>query len=196
MPTIRKTLDLVRKLVSPVAACLAVFSFDAISAGVREPAIGLEFPDRLGGLALKGRTQFPKPGEGANIAYEAGAMRGAVYVYNAGLKEIPAGVGSPKIHMHFLETTAALQRAGAEGPGGARVTPVKSRTISAYPGCGPQFLWRSDAIEMSGQRMITRTYLTGYNNHFVKLRVTHPPGDDQAAEQFVQEARRLLGKCA
>jgi hypothetical protein len=177
------------------ASCLAFLCASAFAAGVREPAIGLDFPDNLGGLALKGRTQFPRPGEGANIAYEGEGVRGAVYVYNAGLTEIPAGVGSPKIHMHFLETTAALQRAGAEGPGGARVTPMKSRTISAFPGCGPQFLWRSDAVEMNGQRVITRTYLTGYANHFVKLRVTHPPKDDTAAERFVQDVRRLLGKC-
>jgi hypothetical protein len=167
----------------------------AFAAGVREPAIGLDFPERLGAFTLKERIQFPKPGEGASIAYTAEGVRGAVYVYNAGLKEIPAGVGSPKIHMHFLETTTALQKASAEGPGGARVTPVKSRTISAFPGCGPQFLWRSDAIEMNGQRVITRTYLTGYNNHYVKLRVTHPPGSDKAAEQFVEDVRRLLGKC-
>jgi len=188
-------LDLRRETIALAATCIALSSLETFGAGVREPAIGLEFPDRLGALALKGRTQFPNPGEGANIAYEAAGVRGAVYVYNAGLKEIPAGVGSPKLHMHFLETTAALQRASAEGPGGARVTPVKTRTVSAFPGCGPQFLWRSDAIEMNGQRVITRTYLTGYNNHFVKLRVTHPRDDDKAAEQFVQDVRRLLGKC-
>ena len=83
-----------------------------------------------------------------------------------------------------------------EGPAKANVTPVKSSTISAFPGCGPQFMWRSDAIEMSGQTMISRTYLTGYSNRFVKLRVTHARGNDAAAEQFVQDVRRLLGKCS
>ena len=73
---------------------------------------------------------------------------------------------------------------------------MKASTISAFPGCGPQFMWRSDGIEMNGQVMISRTYLTGFNNRFVKLRVTHPRGGDAEAEQFVQDVRRLLGKCA
>jgi hypothetical protein len=99
------------------------------------------------------------------------------------------------IHKHFMETVSALQRAGAQGAVKAKVTPVKGSTISAFPGCGPQFMWRSDALEMGGQTVISRTYLTGYNNRFVKLRVTHPRGSEAGAEQFVQDVRRLLGKC-
>jgi hypothetical protein len=186
--TIRKT------RIALVAACAAL-SFTASAAGVREPAIGLEFPERLGAMTLKGRTQFPQAADGASITYESPDVRGAVYVYNAGLKEVPAGIGSPVIHKHFMQTAAALQRAGKEGPANTRVTPIKASTLSAFPGCGPQFMWRSDAIEMHGQTVVSRTYLTGFNNHFVKLRVTHPRNDDKNAEQFVQDVRKLLGKC-
>jgi hypothetical protein len=178
-----------------LAACLVLSSTVTFAAGVREAAIGLEFPERLGAMALKGRMQFPQPADGASITYEAQDVRGAVYVYNAGLKEVPTGVGSPVIHRHFQQTAAALQRAGKEGPADTSVRPIKGSTISAFPGCGPQFLWRSDAIEMRGQSVVSRTYLTGYNNHFVKLRVTHPRNDDKAAEQFVQDVRKLLGRC-
>ena len=177
-----------------VATC-AAFSFTSSAAGVREPAIGLDFPDRLGAMTLKGRIQFPQPTDGASITYETGDVRGAVYAYNAGLKEVPTGIGSPVIHKHFMETAAALQRASKEGPANTRVTPMKGSTLSAFPGCGPQFMWRSDAIEMRGQSVVSRTYLTGFNNHFVKLRVTHPRNDEKAAEQFVQDVRKLLGKC-
>ena len=180
-----------------VLALLAIASSSiAAAAGVREPAIDLEFPERLGSLALKGRMQFPKPGEGATIGYEGPGFRGAVYVYDAGVKDIPNGVGSPVIHKHFQETAAALQRASSEGTAKARVAPIKGSTISSFPGCGPQFMWRSDALEMNGQAVVSRTYLTGYNKHFVKLRVTHARGDDRAAEEFVQDVRRVLGKCA
>jgi hypothetical protein len=172
-----------------------MFCSAAFAAEVREQAIDVVFPERLGSFALKGRTQFPNAGEGAIIAYQAGDVRGAVYVYNAGKTSIPNGVGSPVIHEHFQQTVMALQRAGKEGPNKARITPVKSSTISAFPGCGPQFMWRSDAIEMAGGEMVSRTYLTGFNNHFVKLRVTHPRNADKDAEQFVQDVRKLLGKC-
>jgi hypothetical protein len=53
----------------------------------------------------------------------------------------------------------------------------------------------SPVIHLGGNEMITRTYLTGFNNNFVKLRVTHPRNGNQDAEQFVQDVRRLLGKC-
>ena len=181
-----------------IAAALAgaLLWTSAFAAGVREEAIGLDFPERLGDFTLKGRTQFPQASQGASIVYQGKDVRGAVYVYDAGLASIPTGVGSPVIHKHFQETTAALQHASKEGSAKASVTQVKGSTISAFKGCGPQFMWRSDRIEMDGQSVITRTYLTGYNNRFVKLRVTHPRGGDQDAEQFVQDVRRLLGKCA
>jgi hypothetical protein len=173
----------------------ALLCGSASAAGVREEAIGLDFPDRLGGLTLKGRTQFPQKGEGAVIAYE-GNLRGAIYVYTAGLSSIPDGVGSPAISKHFNETAMALQRAAAQGPADAKVTQVKGSTVSGFKGCGPQFIWRSDRISMGGQAMISRTYVTGYKNNFVKLRVTHPQGGDKDAEQFVEDVRRLLGKCS
>jgi hypothetical protein len=165
----------------------------AFAAGVREEAIGIDFPQKLGEFTLKGRTQFPQPGDGAAIAYEASDVRGAVYVYNAGIASIPNGVGDPVLHRHFLETGAALQRAAKQSSG--QVTARQRQTISAFPGCGPQFLWRSDEISMGGNGVLTRTYLTGYKNHFVKLRVTHPAESAKAADEFVQQARRLLGRC-
>lgn len=165
----------------------------ALAAGVREPAIGIDFPERLGDFALKGRKQFPQAGEGATIAYEHKDARGAIYVYNAGLAAIPAGVGSPVVHRHFQETAAALQRAGAESS--VAVKPLQKATVSSFKGCGPQFMWRSDEMTIRGSALMSRTYLTGFNNHFVKLRVTHPRAGAAEAEDFVQQVRRVLGNC-
>ena len=188
-------LQIMTRYLMAVALAAASFTTSAFAAGVHEDAIALDFPDRLGDFKLKGRTQFPKASEGATIVYEGTGVRGAVYVYDAGLAAIPNGVGSPVIHKHFQETSMALRRAATEGPTKVKVTPVKNPTISAFPGCGPQFMWRSDALAMDGGEMISRTYLTGYNNRFVKLRVSHARGGDADAERFVQDVRKLLGKC-
>ena len=165
----------------------------AFAAGVREDAIGIEFPQRLGDFTLKGRTQFPNKADGATTVYEGSDVRGAIYVYNAGLAEVPTGVGSPVIHRHFQQTAAALQQAGRESAG--TVTPARGSTISAFPGCGPQFMWRADRISMEGNAVVSRTYLAGFQNHFVKLRVTHPSDASSVADDFVQKVRRVLGKC-
>jgi hypothetical protein len=166
----------------------------ASGAGVREEAIGIDFPERLGDFTLKGRNQFPKAADGAVIAYENKDVRAAVYVYDAGKTSIPNGVGAPVIHMHFLETSAALQQAGRQS--GTTVKSVRGQTISKFEGCGPQFLWRADEISMGGNSMVTRTYLAGMNNRFVKLRVSHPQGREAQADDFVQRIRRVLGRCA
>lgn len=189
-------MNIPRAVKHSIAAALAtaLATLAAHAAPVREEAIGVDFPDRLGGFTLKGRTQFPKASDGATTVYEGNDVRGAIYVYDGGVSPIPDGVASQQVSKHFLQTQMALMQASAGG--GAKVRPVKGATMSSFPGCGPQFQWRSDAIEMEGREMITRTYLTGYHNRFVKLRVTHPRGSDAGAEQFVQDVRRLLGKCA
>jgi len=166
----------------------------ALAAGVREESIGVDFPERLGDFTLKGRTQFPKASDGAVIAYESKEVRGAVYVYDAGKTSIPTGVGAPAIHMHFLETGTALQQAARES--GTTLKSVRGSTISKFEGCGPQFMWRADEISMSGNSMVSRTYLAGLNNRFVKLRVSHPRGSEGKADDFVQRIRRVLGRCA
>jgi hypothetical protein len=179
-----------------IALTLAVLVWagSALAAGVREEAIALDFPERLGDFTLKGRTQFPQKGEGATIVYEGRDVRGAVYVYNAGMASIPTGVGDPVIHRHFQQTVAALQQATSQSPGSLK--PLKGSTISAFKGCGPQFMWRADEISLEGKSLVTRTYLAGFRNHFVKLRVTHPKAGAAAAEDFVQQVRRLVGACA
>ena len=166
----------------------------ALGAGVREEAIGIDFPERLGDFTLKGRTQFPQKADGATTVYEGRAVRGAVYVYNAGLASVPTGVGDPVIHRHFQQTAAAMQQAMRESP--AKATPMRASTISSFPGCGPQFVWRADRISMDGKELVSRTYLAGFKNHFVKLRVTHPQDSAAAADDFVQQVRRVLGRCA
>ena len=166
----------------------------AFSAGVRDEAIGIDFPERLGDFALKGRTKFPQAADGAVIAYESKDVRGAVYVYTAGHASVPDGVGDPVISRHFLQTAQALQKAARESS--TKLTPVRSATISSFEGCGPQFMWRADEMSMGGNSMVSRTYLTGFKGQFVKLRVTHPRASAAAADEFVQRMRRVLGRCA
>lgn len=172
---------------------LAIFCGSALAAGVREEAIGIAFPERLVSFELKGRTQFPQSRDGATIEYQSDSVRGAIYAYNAGLAAIPAGVGSPVIHRHFQETVMALQRAAGESS--AKTTPVRPGTMSSFPGCGPQFMWRADEIRMGDKSVVSRTYLAGFNNHFVKLRVSHLRASGKEADEFVQQVRRILGKC-
>jgi hypothetical protein len=62
---------------------------------VLEDALQIRFPDRVGSFSLAGRTAFPDKGAGAVIAYESPSVRGAVYVYDAGMSNIPTGAATP-----------------------------------------------------------------------------------------------------
>lgn len=180
-----------------VAAAVAATA--AVAAPVHEPAIQVTFPDPLGGLSLTGRTVFPEKGAGVSIVYERPGLRGAVYVYDAGVRHIPNGVGNTIVQRHFMEATQALGVAVRERPEAGTPRPIGSAKISAFPGCGPQFLWRAFVLDLGGTAMTTRTYVTGLNGQFVKLRISYRRDDtatERAAEQFVGDIRRILGGCS
>ena len=168
-------------------------------AGVYESAIGVTFPDKVAGLTFSDRKEFPKKELGVNIRYQrSGPVIGSIYIYNAGLSQIPNGVGSPIVHKHFaqiidevkqLETTGQAKAVNL-GTGGAR--------ISSYKGCGPQFMWRAYEMQVAESTLTSYSYLTAINNNFVKLRISHLRGDEQGkreADQFVEEIRKVLGNC-
>src|SRR3954470_646063 len=108
-----RTMTTSRATHQAIAAALAtvLVTMGCYAAGVREEAIGLDFPEHLGSFTLKGRTQFPKASEGATIVYEGNDVRGAIYVYDGGVSPIPNGVGSPAVQKHFRETEMALRQA-------------------------------------------------------------------------------------
>ncbi len=56
---------------------------------------------------------------------------------------------------------------------------------------------REEAIGIAfpEESVVSRTYLAGFNNHFVKLRVSHLRASGKEADEFVQQVRRILGKC-
>lgn len=186
-----------RSLACRGAALLLPLAMAANAAPVEDEALKIRFPERVAGLTLSGRTVFPDKGAGSVIAYESAGLRGAVYVYDGGIANIPTGAASPVLSRHFLETTGALGAAVKERNESAPV-PIGSATISSFQGCGPQFMWRAFRIRVGDASATTRTYLTAMHGRFVKLRVSFADssaGGRQAADDFVQEIRRVLGQC-
>lgn len=166
-----------------------------------EPSIDVNFPDEVGKLRLKEKKEFPQKALGVNYAYERPQrlVRGSVFIYTGGLAAIPPGISSPVVQKHFDQVIREVKLLEALGQ-------VKSVTLSPepnqttqYPGCGPQFLWRSYAMDLDGKTTLSAyTYLTAINNNFVKLRVTlkpETPQDQRDAEEFVLEMRKVLGRC-
>ncbi|MFZ6743870.1 hypothetical protein ACO0LC_11630 [Undibacterium sp. JH2W] len=167
-------------------------------ASVHENSVNITFPDKVATLTFSEKKEFPKKELGVNIRYlGSGPVVGSIYIYNSGLSQIPTGVGSPIIHQHFIQVINEVKQLATTGQVKA-VNLAGGSTISNFKGCGPQFMWRAYELDMGDKVLSSYTYLTGLNNNFVKLRLSHLKGDTQGKrelEQFVEELRKLLGNC-
>jgi hypothetical protein len=177
--------------------CVATFAQGA----THENSIDVLFPDEVGGLTYVGRKEFPQKELGVSLAYHGnigGLIRGSVYIYNAGLSSIPAGVDSPVVRSHFTQVISDVKQMER---GGAKVNLAGgTEQTTKYDGCGPQFIWRAYEMDLEGVdgTLASYTYLTALKNNFVKLRISHLKSDPQGrknTEKFVQEIRKVLGRC-
>ncbi|WKB53160.1 hypothetical protein [Eleftheria terrae] len=166
-----------------------------------EGAIDVRFPDELAGFTLTEAERLPRKELGSHLAYQgprAGGVVASVYVYNAGLSDIPDGTHSPVLRQHFEQVLADVQQWRAKGIARSVsiVGPAMLRT--GYMGCGPQFLAATLNIELPDETLASHVYLTVVRQQFVKLRLSYPKHREQGehdAREFVRQLRPLLGHC-
>lgn len=176
---------------------LSVFC-SLLAAATFDESIGINLPDEIAGLPFKDRKVFPQKELGVNYAWQSADLRGSLYVYTGGEKNIPAGHDNEVVQRHFakvLEEAKAMEKLGKVR---AVIMPSGMKQTTKYPGCGPQFVWSAFEMDMVGQVIASSTYLTAINGNFVKLRVHYPKGDEQGhktALLFVEKIRKVLGKC-
>jgi hypothetical protein len=180
-----------------LACCVATSAL----AAEKIDAIGLVFPDRLGSFQLKDRHDFPQRALGVNIGYvePERAVRGSVYIYNAGASVIPSGIDAPSVQKHFeqvIDEVKSLEKSGQVRA--VTLTDVGARRTQ-FSGCGVQFLWREYDMNVDGNILRSATYLTAVNNNFVKLRMTYrgdAPASKTQVDKFVADMSKVLGRCA
>ncbi|RQP21417.1 hypothetical protein [Piscinibacter terrae] len=169
-------------------------------AGPYENAIEVQFPDKIADFTYGERHEFPQRGLGVNLRYSMdGPVVGSIYIYNGGLGNIPSGVDAAVVRRHFAQVISEVKQMEALG----KVRAVKfnrgSEAVTAYAGCGPQFIWQGYEMELDeANAMSSFTYLTAYRNNFIKLRISYPRGldkGDQQVERFVRGLRQVLGGC-
>ncbi len=176
---------------------LSVF-YSLLAAAPFDASIGVSLPDEIAGLPFKEHKAFPQKELGVNYAWQNASLRGSLYVYSGGEKNIPSGHENEVVKRHFakvLEEAKAMEKLGKVR---AVIMPSGMQQTTQYPGCGPQFVWSAFEMDMTGQVMASSTYLTAINGNFVKLRVHYPKGDEQGhktALLFVEKIRKVLGKC-
>ncbi|WP_422088374.1 hypothetical protein [Variovorax sp.] len=175
--------------------CLSPFA----SATAYEDAIGVTFPDEIGGLQLRGRETFPQKALGAATRYVLdGPVQGSVYVYTGGLSSIPDGTESAIVRKHFAQVIGEVKQMAAPGLANRVTVPSTPDQTTSLGGCGPQFIWKGYEMELDGTVLASYTYLTVVRNNFVKLRISYLKSNAagrSTADRFIEGVRKVVGRC-
>lgn len=172
----------------------------ACRADTFEPALRLLLPDEVAGMSLVLTTRSVQKEKGANYGWmgeDSEHTSGHVTVNIRGAGIIPDGIESPEIRGEFSERIAEIERQLPNGRGPDVIGPSKPRRTT-YPGCGPQFLWTAYTTESEEGVKVWTVYLLAMNGHFVEVATGHLADDERGgeiAERFVQEMRKVLGRC-
>lgn len=148
----------------------------AVTIGVTHAAVsylGLTFPDTVGGARIGPVTDFEKtnPGLGYGVRYEKPGWVIDVYVYDDGIRPIPADLDSSVVQSQLKQAQGdifELQKRGSY----AHVALKRSYVLRDRSG-RPRFLCADFTFVRQGMGNVDSFLcLTGWEGRFVKFRLT------------------------
>jgi hypothetical protein len=163
---------------------------------------GIVFPARLGGMVCRGMDRYGQQELGISVRYEgAHLLKTDVYLYNMGLKAIPNGPDSDVVRNHFEGVTQDLFAAQRQGLYSSVVEIGSGTTLIGSPREGLRALYKcfeyhqnpSPGI-VSTERRRSYLVLTGYRNHFLKIRLTFLTTTEQYGEAILKRFLADLGR--
>ena len=170
------------------------------NAAFHDESIDLTFPPKLSDLDFAGKETYPLPELGYSIRYVlSNLVKLDIYAYDKGLPNISDGVSSAVVIDEFSQTVNALQALEDMG----KIKNLKKldegiRELKGKSGTNT-FLWarhtheqcREDGVVSSDPR-VSETYLTGFRNKFLKLRITYKQATPDG-ERLTKEAIEAFG---
>lgn len=158
---------------------------------------GLSIPDRVGSLVYGRTVDFESRSPGLGYALRFAGRPGwmvDVYLYDLGLKTIPAGAESSIVRDQLVQARGDVFELGKRGTY-AKVTDKGAFAVPAVgkPGfvCSSFSYLRGDRLDIDVESYLC---LSSWNNKFVKVRMTAPKGTLSRldATDFVQAWIELL----
>lgn len=148
------------------------------------PGPKIDFPDVKGLTRGKIETDRTEPALGYWVSYTKPGFTATVYVFNRGLKKIPDGTASDEVKGEMKRVVEEIDTVTQRGLYKSFKEVGKEETVSLGKQKGaPSALRRQFEIERKNGPVRSEAYVTGYKNHFVKIRITHDPDDKAAAEK-------------
>jgi hypothetical protein len=157
------------------------------------PGPKIKWPEIKG--LTRGKTEtFPKAELGYSVPYDAPDFAATVYVYNLGLKKITDGAKSDEAKGEMKRAVSDLHRAKKAGFYKSVKEVGKEETVPFDKAKGSKEALRLRfEVERKDGVKLSEVYVTGYKDHFVKIRITHEP-DDKAAAERITALLEGLGK--
>lgn len=134
-------------------------------------ATGIEFPDKIAGLENVKVTDYEDryPGLGIGVSYRHSGIKADIYLYKGRFPQIPQGINSPLITHHFEQVVGDIYNYEKKGAYQS-VKKLSEGKISLghQSALSASFSYFEKDIER-----LSYIYLTGYDNHFLKIRFTY-----------------------
>jgi len=155
-------------------ACITLTA-DAQTTQYRHPATGLIFPDSVEGIIRGNITDFEgkNPGLGVSVAYDRPGITVTVYLYTLGLRSISGDLASPALKNHFAQVMQDIYEVEKRGYYKFVNKTAEGITFFRADKTGPQALSASFSYVQNGVERLSRVYLLGHRQHFVKIRFTY-----------------------
>ena len=133
-----------------------------------------------------------QPGLGVSIRYgehqnQAGRIKVDVYIYDNRLSSILDGTGTPLISQHFEQVVSDIY--AQEKYRSVEKLSEEETYILSYPALSATFSYFQDDIER-----VSYIYLTGYKNHFFKIRFTYYKSAETYGEETLSKFLDEIGK--
>ena len=158
------------------------------------PGPKIDFPDIDGFTRGKVQT-YNQPGLGYSFSYTTPRIVVTLYVYNRDLKEIPDGVKSKVVKDEMKQVGLDLQEAKKQGlyksikEVGEEEVVSLGKDKDAPPARRRQFL----VDRTKGGEKFSDAYLTGYKDHFIKLRITYDLEEKAESDKKIAELLETVG---
>jgi hypothetical protein len=160
------------------------------------PGPKINWPDVKGTERKEPKTYDDKR-FGYSVQYQSDKAFFTVFVYNAGVEKIPDGPESDTVKAEMYESLLVLeaQKRGKQ-PRYKSLSPLDEEVIDfGASKTAPQIRRKRYEVEIIGEgAAVTELYLTGYKNHFIKIRATYPTEDKDKYQKLLANLLDALGK--
>ena len=130
------------------------------------------------------------------MAYDRPGITVTVYLYTLGLRSISSDIASPILKDHFNQVIQDIYKVEELGYYKNVKNLAQGTTFLKQDNTGPKALFASLSYVQSGTDRLSKLYLLGHKNHFVKIRFTYDKAvqkySEETLKQFLNEIGAML----